>query len=80
MNFHSYFVISAVLSGVIYPLFGHWTGAAAGPAAPAGSSSRLHRLLPATTVGCGSMGGWMSPACLIVIGKALKKEMPARAR
>ena len=68
MNFHSYFVISAVLSGVLYPLFGHWAwGGAAGPAS-AGWLQQLGFIDFAGSTVVHSMGGWMSLACLLVIG------------
>jgi Amt family ammonium transporter len=68
MNFHGYFAISAILSALLYPLFGHWAwGGAAGPDSTGWLQARGFIDFAGSTV-VHSMGGWMALACLLVIG------------
>ncbi len=68
MRFHSYIIVTAIISGLIYPIFGHWvwhghdTGLLTGWLGSKGfvdfaGSSVVH-----------SVGGWVSLAAVLVIG------------
>ncbi len=71
MRFAGYALTAMVLSGLIYPITGHWawatesTGAAAGWLASAG----FHDFAGSTVVH--SVGGWVSLAAILVIGPRL---------
>lgn len=68
MNFHGYFAVSAVLSGLLYPLFGHWAWGGAAGEASTGWLQALGFIDFAGSTVVHSMGGWMSLACLLVLG------------
>lgn len=67
MSFRSYLVIAVVISGLLYPLFGHWVwGGTLG-----GDKGWLAQLgyvdFAGSTVVHG-IGGWAALACLLIIG------------
>ncbi len=76
LRFSSYIIISIILSGLIYPVFGHWawggiqTGTLSGWLGKAGfvdfaGSTVVH-----------SVGGWVSLAVLLVIGPRTGRFLP----
>jgi Amt family ammonium transporter len=68
MNFQGYFVVSAVLSALLYPLFGHWAWGGAAGTDTAGWLQAMGFIDFAGSTVVHSMGGWMALACLLVIG------------
>lgn len=68
MGYGSYIIVSALLSAVIYPIFGHWAwGGMAGPQSQ-GWLSALGFIDFAGSTVVHSVGGWLSLAAVLVIG------------
>ncbi|MFV3129603.1 ammonium transporter [Niveispirillum sp. KHB5.9] len=68
MGYGSYIIVSAVLSALIYPVFGHWAwGGMAGPQSQGWLSSMGFIDFAGSTV-VHSVGGWLSLAAVLVIG------------
>ncbi|GGE57186.1 hypothetical protein GCM10011317_13980 [Niveispirillum cyanobacteriorum] len=68
MGYGSYIVVSALLSALIYPVFGHWAwGGMAGPQSQ-GWLSALGFIDFAGSTVVHSVGGWLSLAAVLVIG------------
>lgn len=68
MRFISYLIVTALVSGLIFPIFGHWAwnGAHAGVATGWLGSAGFVDFAGSTVVH--SVGGWVSLATLIIIG------------
>jgi Amt family ammonium transporter len=68
MRFVGYLVITVIMSGLIYPVVGHWVW---GSAAGASSGGWLEAMGFIDFAGCAvvhSVGGWVSLAAIIIIG------------
>jgi len=68
IRFRGYFVIALLVSGIIYPLFGHWAwgGAADGTASGWLAAEGFIDFAGSTVVH--SVGGWVALAAILVIG------------
>ena len=71
MHFSGYFITSAVLSGLIYPLFGHWAWGGAALSDPSGWLVKRGFIDFAGSTVVHSVGGWVSLAAILVIGPRL---------
>jgi Amt family ammonium transporter len=68
MGYSSYIIVSALLSALIYPVFGHWAwGGMAGPDSQ-GWLSALGFIDFAGSTVVHSVGGWLALAAVLVIG------------
>ena len=67
MRFGAYIVVASLLSGLIYPVFGHWAWGGAYNGA-AGWLSRMGFVDFAGSTVVHSVGGWVSLAAVVVIG------------
>ena len=68
IRFRGYFVIALLVSGVIYPLFGHWAwGGAVDGTAPGWLAQEGFIDFAGSTV-VHSVGGWVALAAILVIG------------
>jgi Amt family ammonium transporter len=75
MRFTSYMIATAVISGLIYPLFGHWAWGGAFTGQP-GWLAELGFVDFAGSSVVHSVGGWVSLAALLVIGPRLGRFAP----
>ncbi|HET9221446.1 MAG TPA: ammonium transporter, partial [Roseiflexaceae bacterium] len=68
MRFSSYMIVATLISGLVYPLFGHWAwnGAATGTRSGWLNAAGFVDFAGSTVVH--SVGGWVSLASLLVIG------------
>ena len=67
MTFHAYLAISALVSGLIYPVFGHWAWGNLLSGDTVWLASEGFIDFAGSTV-VHSMGGWVSLAALVVVG------------
>ena len=82
MSFHGYILLTFIISGLVYPIYGHWTWNS-DASGLAGGWLRMQGFVDfagATTVHC--VGGWFALAALLVIGprrgRFPKNKPPAR--
>lgn len=76
MGYGSYIIVSALLSAVIYPIFGHWAwGGMAGPHSQ-GWLSALGFIDFAGSTVVHSVGGWLSLAAVLVLGPRVGRFDP----
>jgi Amt family ammonium transporter len=68
MRFGSYIASTAVLSALIYPVFGHWAWGGAFEGQASGWLAKLGFVDFAGSTVVHSLGGWVSLAALIIIG------------
>ncbi len=68
MRFRSYIIISIILSGLIYPIFGHWVWSGAQTGTPSGWLEMMGFIDFAGSTVVHSVGGWVALAALLVIG------------
>ncbi len=68
IRFSSYLVIAALISGLIYPVFGHWAWAGAETGKLAGWLGKQGFVDFAGSTAVHSVGGWVSLAALVLIG------------
>ncbi|MBF2028803.1 MAG: ammonium transporter [Oscillatoriales cyanobacterium C42_A2020_001] len=68
MRFSSYLLISAIISGVIYPVFGHWAWAGTEAGKLVGWLGKQGFVDFAGSTVVHSVGGWVSLATLVIIG------------
>ena len=68
MRFRSYIIISIILSGLIYPTFGHWAWNGAQNGTSSGWLGMLGFVDFAGSTVVHSVGGWVALAALLVIG------------
>ena len=68
MRFSGYIVIAAILSGLIYPVVGHWVWGSAAGDGPGGWLERMGFIDFAGCTVVHSVGGWISLAAIIIIG------------
>ena len=80
MRFGGYLVVATILSGLIYPLVGHWVWGSAAGAKPGGWLEQMGFIDFAGSTVVHSVGGWMSLAAIIIIGPRIgrfgKDRMP----
>ncbi|MFV3074268.1 ammonium transporter [Niveispirillum fermenti] len=68
MGYGSYIIVSALLSALIYPIFGHWAWGGLAGMDSQGWLSRLGFIDFAGSTVVHSVGGWLSLAALLIIG------------
>ncbi|MEQ8846305.1 ammonium transporter [Botrimarina sp.] len=68
MRFSSYLLVATLVSGVIYPLFGHWAWGGVVPGSGAGWLASLGFIDFAGSTVVHSIGGWVALAAVLVIG------------
>ncbi|MFQ5963822.1 MAG: ammonium transporter [Candidatus Scalinduaceae bacterium] len=68
MRFRSYIIISIILSGLIYPIFGHWAWNGSQNGTSSGWLGMLGFVDFAGATVVHSVGGWVALAALLVIG------------
>ncbi|MBA2114430.1 ammonium transporter [Bremerella alba] len=68
IRFRGYFIIALIVSGVIYPLFGHWAWGGAADGTASGWLAREGFIDFAGSTVVHSVGGWVALAAILVIG------------
>ena len=68
MRFSAYCVSAAMISLLIYPIVGHWAWGGAYTGVPSGWLAKLGFIDFAGSTVVHSVGGWVSLACLLLIG------------
>ena len=68
MSYVSYMVISALLSGLIYPVYGHWAWGGLAEAETTGWLAQIGFIDFAGSTVVHSVGGWLALAAILVIG------------
>jgi Amt family ammonium transporter len=68
MKFPAYLIVATLISGLIYPLFGHWAWNGLGTEQLSGWLGRLGFFDFAGSTVVHSVGGWVSLAALLVVG------------
>lgn len=68
LTFHSYLIIVALVSGLIYPIFGHFAWHGLIPGSPEGWLARLGFVDFAGSTVVHSVGAWVSLATLQIVG------------
>ncbi|MCP5431970.1 MAG: ammonium transporter [Alphaproteobacteria bacterium] len=71
MTFAGYMVIVAIMSAVVYPLFGHWAWGGASGASAGGWLQKMGFIDFAGSTVVHSVGGWVALAALLLIGPRL---------
>ena len=71
MKFGAYVVIAIGLSGVVYPLFGHWAWGGVATGSPAGWLEQMGFIDFAGSTVVHSIGGWIALAAILAIGPRL---------
>jgi Amt family ammonium transporter len=67
-HFSSYVIMSAVVSGFVYPIFGHWAWAGLNTGALTGWLGRIGFVDFAGSTVVHSVGGWAALAILLILG------------
>ncbi len=68
LRFRSYIIISIILSGLIYPIFGHWVWSDAQSGTSSGWLGKMGFVDFAGSTVVHSVGGWVALAALLIIG------------
>ncbi len=68
LRFRSYIIISIILSGLIYPIFGHWVWNNVQSATASGWLGKIGFIDFAGSTVVHSVGGWVALAALLIIG------------
>ncbi len=68
LRFRSYIIISIILSGLIYPIFGHWVWNNIHTGTSSGWLGRMGFVDFAGSTTVHSVGGWVALAALLIIG------------
>ena len=68
LRFKAYLIIALLISGLVYPLFGHWAWNGMDVANPTGWLGKLGFVDFAGSTVVHSVGGWVAFAALLVIG------------
>jgi Amt family ammonium transporter len=68
LRFRSYIIISIILSGLIYPIFGHWVWNEVQSATASGWLREMGFVDFAGSTVVHSVGGWVALAALLIIG------------
>lgn len=71
MGLRSYIAVSALLSGLIYPVFGHWAWGGMAQGTPVGWLGQMGFLDFAGSTVVHSVGGWLSLAACLIVGPRL---------
>jgi len=71
MRFGAYFVISLIISGFIYPIFGHWAWNGINSNTVSGWLAQLGFIDFAGSTVVHSIGGWVALAILMIVGPRL---------
>ncbi len=82
MKFSSYLIVAALVSGLIYPIFGHWVWNGANHDLFAGRLGTLGFVDFAGSTVVHSIGAWVSLAALLIIGPRsgrFPKQKPSQA-
>lgn len=80
MRFKSYLAIALLISGVVYPVFGHWTWNGLDTGAHSGWLGRLGFVDFAGSTVVHSIGGWVALAAVIVTGPRIGRFSSKRRR
>ncbi len=75
-RFSTYLVMSLVMSGALYPLFGHWAWGGALEGSPSGWLARMGFIDFAGSTVVHSIGGWFALAAVLIIGPRLGRFKP----
>ena len=76
IRFTGYVLCSCILSGIIYPVAGHWAWGGTIPDTDSGWLARLGFIDFAGSTVVHSVGGWMALAALIIIGPRIGRFGP----
>ncbi|GAB4284594.1 MAG: hypothetical protein Fur0025_15440 [Oscillatoriaceae cyanobacterium] len=76
MKFGAYLMVAALVSGVIYPLFGHWAWNGANAGELAGWLGKMGFVDFAGSTVVHSVGGWVSLAAVLVLGPRMGRFPP----
>ncbi|NER28041.1 MAG: ammonium transporter [Symploca sp. SIO1C4] len=76
LRFKAYLIIAALISGLIYPLFGHWVWNGADSGTLTGWLGRLGFVDFAGSTVVHSIGGWVALAALLIIGPRESRFTP----
>ncbi|MBT6227503.1 MAG: hypothetical protein HOI47_12715, partial [Candidatus Scalindua sp.] len=68
LRFRSYIIISIILSGMIYPVFGHWVWNGIQSGTASGWLAQIGFVDFAGSTVVHSVGGWVALAALLIIG------------
>jgi Amt family ammonium transporter len=68
LRFRSYIIISIILSGLIYPIFGHWVWSGVDSGTASGWLGQIGFIDFAGSTVVHSVGGWVALAALFIIG------------
>lgn len=68
MRYNAYIIITVVLAGLIYPLFGHWAWGSLWASAGGGWLEALGFVDFAGSTVVHSVGGWVALAALVIVG------------
>ncbi len=83
MRFSAYLMVAVLISGVIYPFFGHWVWGGAASETPDGWLNRRGFIDFAGSTVVHSVGGWVSLAAVLIIGPRIgrfdQRQTPLRA-
>jgi len=71
MGFSRYLLVSLLVSGLIYPLFGHWAWGGTFEGQPSGWLAKLGFIDFAGSTVVHSIGGWVSLAAVLLLGPRL---------
>ena len=80
MRFRGYLAIAIFISGIIYPIFGHWTWSGLNTGETLGWLGKLGFVDFAGSTVVHSIGGWVSLAAVIVIGPRIGRFSRKRRR
>lgn len=76
IRFGSYLLISVLVSGLIYPVFGHWAWNGAETGTPAGWLNQRGFIDFAGSTVVHSVGGWVALAAVLIVGPRLGRFGP----
>ncbi len=75
-RFSAYLVMSLVMSGVLYPVLGHWIWGGALEGSPSGWLAQMGFIDFAGSTAVHAMGGWFALAAVLVIGPRIGRFDP----
>lgn len=70
-RFTSYLTMSLLISGLLYPVFGHWTWGGAFEGRPTGWLAQLGFIDFAGSTAVHSLGGWFALSAVLIVGPRL---------
>jgi Amt family ammonium transporter len=79
LRFRSYIIISIILSGLIYPIFGHWVWNNVQSGTASGWLGKMGFVDFAGSTVVHSVGGWVALAALLIIGPRAGRFPPVGA-